>query len=214
MGVLSVVRRPFRYTFSNATLVIIVVNILVYVLLRFSPLTGYEGYFALSVRGFLGYRMVWQPVTYMFVHANMQHLFFNMLGLLFFGISVEKALGSREYVLMYVVCGVLCGVVSVAVYFFSGAYGVMLVGASGAIYAMLLAYAVIFPRSRIFIWGILPVPAPVMVIVYTIIELSSQLFTFSPVAHLTHLAGFAFAWLYFRVRMGIRPLRVWKDAYR
>lgn len=214
MSVLSVVRKPFRYTFANATLWIIVLNVLAYFLSRFTPLAGYDGYFALSVRGFLGYHMVWQPFTYMFVHANVQHLFFNMLGLLFFGISVEKALGTKEFVLMYLVCGVLCGLASVGVYFLTGAYGVMLVGASGAIYALLLAYAVIFPRSRIFIWGILPVPAPIMVILYAVIELASQLFTYSPVAHLTHLAGFAFAWLYFRVRMGIRPSQVWKDAYR
>lgn len=88
-------------------------------------------------------------------------------------------------------------------------------GASGAIYAMLLAYAVIFPRSRIFIWGILPVPAPVLVIAYAVIELGSQIIGVSSnVAHMTHLAGFAFSWLYFVVRMGINPYKVWKNIYR
>lgn len=215
MSLITALRKPFRYTFANATLIIILLNVLVYFLLRFTPLAIYYHYLALSIPGFVGYHMVWQPFTYMFVHANTSHLFFNMVGLLIFGISTEKAMGSREFVLMYVVCGVLCGLASVAAYVVVGAYGVFLVGASGAIYAMLFAYAVIFPRSRVFIWGILPVPAPILVVLYALIEVASQLFSFqTSVAHLTHLAGFAFAWLYFRVRMGIRPVQIWKDAYR
>jgi len=81
-------------------------------------------------------------------------------------------------------------------------------GASGAVFAVSLAYAVLFPDSIIYIWGILPVRAPIMVLGFTVIELVSQ-FTRpqSGVAHLTHLAGFAFAWLYFVVRFNINP---WK----
>lgn len=214
MSLLSSVRKPFRYTFSNATLIIILVNVLLYFLLRYTPFAVNYKLLALSVPGLFGYHWWWQPFTYMFVHANLSHLFFNMLALLFFGIPTEKALGSKEFVLMYGVCGILCGLVSAVFYLFVG-WGGFLVGASGAIYAMLLAYAVIFPRSRIFIWGILPVPAPILVIIYALIELGNQLFSLnSGVAHLTHLAGFAFAWLYFRVRMGIKPLQIWKDAYR
>ena len=71
-----------------------------------------------------------------------------------------------------------------------------------------------FPRSIIFIWGIIPVPAPIMVLGYAVIEFVSQFVGSSNVAHMTHLAGFGFAWLYFVVRMGVHPVRVWKDAYR
>ena len=159
--------------------------------------------------------MWWQPFTYMFVHGDFWHLFFNMLGLFFFGTSVERAIGSREFLLMYLVVGVLGGVTSLLVYFFTGIWLIFLIGASGAIYGILFAYAVIFPKNKIYIWGIIPVPSPILVIAYAVIELLNQFTgTRSGVAHMTHLAGFAFAFLYFVIRMGVNPIKVWKDAYR
>jgi membrane associated rhomboid family serine protease len=109
--------------------------------------------------------------------------------------------------------GTVSGIVSFAAYYFSGWYRVGLVGASGAVYAVLLLYAVVYPRSRIFIWGILPVPAPLLVLIYAGIALFNQVFNIrSGIAHLTHLAGFASAWAYLRARMGVSPVKVWKDA--
>ena len=214
MSFLTTLRKPFSYTFSNATLIIVVVNVIAYFLFAFTPLAYYSNYLALSVAG-MYHHMFWQPVTYMFMHGGLSHLFFNMLALVFFGINTERALGSKEFLLFYFLCGILSGLISVGIYFFTGYYNLLLIGASGAIYSVLLAYAVIFPRSRIFIWGILPVPAPVLVIVYAVIELGSQIFSLGGiVAHLTHLAGFAMAWLYFKIRMGVNPIQIWKDAYR
>ena len=105
--------------------------------------------------------MWWQFFTYMFVHQGVSHIIFNMLALLFFGFSVEKAIGSKEFVLFYVVCGAIGGLLSFAVYYFTGSYNYFLMGASGSIYAVLFAYAVCFPRSVIYIWGIIPVPSPI-----------------------------------------------------
>jgi membrane associated rhomboid family serine protease len=87
-------------------------------------------------------------------------------------------------------------------------------GASGAIYALLLAYAVIFPRSMIYIWGIIPVPSPLLVLIYGAISLFSQIMGGGGVAHLAHLMGFVLAWIYFLARMGINPVKVWKDAWK
>ena len=159
--------------------------------------------------------MYWQFISYMFVHQNVSHVFFNMLALLVFGLNLEKAIGSREFLLFYLVCGALSGFFSFLVYWFTGYYRVFLLGASGAVYAVLFAYAVFFPRSVIFIWGIVPVPAPVLVFIYALIELGSQFFgSGSNVAHMTHLFGFLAAWLYFVLRMGIHPVKIWKDTYR
>ena len=161
------------------------------------------------------YHMYWQFFSYMFVHQNIQHVFFNMLALLIFGIGFEKAVGSREFLLFYLICGALSGFFSFLVYRFTGQNRVFLLGASGAVYAVLFAYAVTFPRSVFFVWGIVPVPAPVMVFIYALIEIGSQFFgRGSNVAHMTHLFGFFAAWLYFVLRMGIHPLRIWKDAYK
>ena len=161
------------------------------------------------------YHMYWQFVTYMFVHQSLQHVFFNMLALLVFGMGLEKAIGSREFLLFYMITGALSGFFSFLVYRFTGQYTVFLLGASGAVYAVLFAYAVFFPRSVIFIWGLVPVPAPVLVFIYALIELGSQFFGGnSSVAHITHLFGFFAAWLYFVIRMGIHPIRIWKDTYK
>ena len=94
------------------------------------------------------------------------------------------------------------------------AFITQLIGASGAIYGILLAFAVIFPKSRIYVWFVLPVPAPLLVLVYALIEFFAQFSRSSNVAHYTHLAGFAAAFFYFIVRMGINPIKVWKDAFR
>ncbi len=206
------IRKPFQYTQKNYALVIILITVVVYLLQNIFPMI--RTYLYLNVYNCVIQKMFWQPFTYMFCHGNFQHILFNMLGLFFFGFSVEKAVGSKEFLLMYLLTGTLCGFFSLAFYFFTGRYGIFLMGASGAIYAMLLFYAVIFPCSKIYIWGILPVPAPILVIAYALIEFGSSLFGYSGnVAHMTHLAGFGFAWLYFLIRMGINPIRVWKDAY-
>jgi membrane associated rhomboid family serine protease len=209
----SVLRRPFSYTFFNAAFGIICVNVAVYVVLYFLP--QLQRYLALNPRYFVRGHMYWQVVTYMFVHSGMSHLLFNMLGIFFFGVTVERALGSREFLLFYLLSGVLCGAASVVLYVFAVGYSVFLVGASGAIYALLFAYAVINPRAKVFIWGILPVPAPLLVLLYAALALFSQVSgRGGSIAHLTHFAGFLAAWVYMRVRMGVKPLKIWRDAWR
>ena len=72
-----------------------------------------------------------------------------------------------------------------------------------------------FPRSVIYIWGLIPVPSPLLVIIYAVVELGSQIIgAGGNVSHMTHLFGFLAAWLYFVIRMGIHPLKIWKDSYR
>jgi membrane associated rhomboid family serine protease len=196
-------------------LYLIGINILVFLLQEILPrlfrfdLTAYA---ALNPVLVIRYRMIWQFVSYMFTHGGISHLLFNMLALFIFGTQVERRLGSREFLLYYMATGVLAGVFSFAVYWFTGLYHVFLLGASGAIFAVQLAYAVLFPDSVVFLWGILPLRAPVMILGFTAIELFSQVFgRGSNVAHLTHLAGFAFGWLYFLVRFGANP---WKALTR
>lgn len=213
MSLIKLIRKPFRYSFFNATFVIIGLNLAVFLITNM--MRNMTSYLSLNVITIYQYKMYWQFFTYMFVHSDFTHLLFNMLGLFFFGLSVERTLGSKEFLLIYLLSGILCGIMSYMAYLFSGAYMVFLMGASGAIYSLLLAYAVIFPRNRIYIWGVLPIQAPLLVAIYAGIEIASQLFTLSHgVAHMTHLAGFAVAWVYFIVRMGINPWKVWKDAYR
>ena len=209
----SIIRKPFKYSFKNATIIIVLINAGIFLLEKMFPQIQY--FCSLNVYTCLAYKMFWQPFTYMFIHGSFTHVLFNMIGLFCFGLAVEKTVGTKEFVLMYLLIGFAGGIFSLAVYYFFGLYKVFLMGASGAVYGILLAYAILFPRSTIFIWGLIPVPAPVLVIAYALIEFFEQFFSFRDgVAHSVHLAGFAFAWLYFVVRFGINPLKVWKNAYR
>lgn len=222
MTILSKLRTPFRYSYSNAVLLLIVANAAVYLLFKFFPY--YKDYFGLSFFGVMHKKMYWQPFTYMFIHADFMHFLFNMLGLLFFGVSVERSLGTKEFLLLYFFVGVFSGLFSVGIYYVSalwqihnGFYPTMLlvnlIGASGAIYGILFSFAVIFPRARIFIYGIIPVPAPLLVAGYALIEVVSNFLGNSNVAHMTHLAGFGFAWVYFAIRMGVNPIKVWRNTF-
>ena len=201
----SILRRQLPYARLNVTLWLIILNIFVFFVNTLMPSSRY--YLSLIPSMILGRGYIWQFVTYMFCHANISHILFNMLGLFFFGYQLEEQLGSYEFLLYYLLTGVLAGVLSFGIYVASGYYNVVLLGASGAIFAVLLAFATYFPDARIFIMGIIPIRAAVLVLLYTGIEIFSQLFgSRSGVAHLTHLAGFGFGYLYFLIRLGINPI--------
>jgi membrane associated rhomboid family serine protease len=167
-----------------------------------------EIHMAMIPAAVIEYKWVWTFITYMFLHGGFTHIFFNMFGLFIFGIQVERQMGSKEFLLFYLVTGALAGFFSFCVYYFTNNYMVALIGASGAIFAVELAYAVFFPNSIIYIWGIIPLRAPVMVLGFTALELFFALRgSRDNVAHLTHLAGFAFGWIYFLIRFGVNPWR-------
>lgn len=209
----SLIRKPFRYRYYNAAFGLIMVNLLFFMFNSVSPQS--KLYTAMVPGLVVGQGFFWQFFTYMFTHADISHILFNMLGLFFFGTQVEKRIGSSEFLLFYLSTGFLAGLFSFVLYILSGMYGVILLGASGAVFAVLLAFAVYFPHARIYIMGIFPVRAPVLVIGYTAIEIFSQLFSVrSGVAHLTHLAGFGFAFLYFILRLGINPIQVFRGGGR
>ncbi|TXT42443.1 MAG: rhomboid family protein [Spirochaetes bacterium] len=205
----SILKKPFRYQYFNATLYLIAVNVGLFALGYAFPQS--KLLMALNPRAVVsGY--VWQIFTYMFAHADLSHLAVNMLGLFFFGTHVERNLGSREFILFYTLSGILAGVASLVIFAATSAWYTVLLGASGAVFAVLLAFAILDPKAMIYIYGIIPVRAPYLVLGYAGIELLSQMFSFrSSVAHLTHLAGFAVAWLYFLVRFGINP---WNRLFR
>ncbi|MDR0290781.1 MAG: rhomboid family intramembrane serine protease [Treponema sp.] len=202
---MNMIGRPFRYQNSGIVYWLIGINVLIFAATNFLGLRELVYYLSM-IPGMVIHGWVWTFVTYMFVHGGVSHILFNMLALLIFGTSVEREMGSKEFLLFYLVTGALAGVFSFIVYYLTGSSRVVLMGASGAIFAVELAFAVFFPRSIIYIWGIIPMRAPVMVLGFTALELFFSITdSRSGVAHLTHLAGFGFAWLYFMIRLGINP---------
>lgn len=218
----SFLNRRLGYTYSNYTLRLIVLNILVFILTEYIFPSGYalaggQLYYTPGITYYLAMQpalvmrgYVWQFITYMFTHASLSHIFFNMLGLFIFGRMVERRIGSREFLLFYMLAGILSGVFSFIAYIVAGTPAVSLVGASGVLYGVMLLFAVFFPDARIFVFGLLPVRAPVLIIVYFFIELFSQMSgAGGNVAHLTHLAGLVVAYFYCAVRFRINPFSVW-----
>jgi membrane associated rhomboid family serine protease len=200
MSSMNQLRRPFSYRFYNVTLTLIIMNVAVFLLNRVSPRS--QLYLALIPQLVLQRGFFWMVLTYMFVHGGFTHILFNMLGLFIFGSPLERQMGSNEFLLFYIATGVGTGLVSLVL-------GTNVVGASGAIYALLLAYATYFPNSRIFIFGLLPLRAPVAVLLFAGMSL---FFHFSGmaggVAHFAHLAGIVLGYFYFVVRLGINPIKV------
>ncbi len=196
------------YKQYNVTLTLILINFFIFlVTVALRPALAQP--LALNPLAVVEHNQWWQVFTYMFVHGNFSHILFNMLALFFFGTQLEYRLGSSEFLLFYLLTGMLAGLFSLGLYWFTGAHMVFLVGASGAVYATLLAFATFFPNARIFLFGILPIPAPVLVVGFTFIELFSQISGGrGNIAHMTHLAGFAIAFLYLVVRMGVNPVKV------
>lgn len=151
----------------------------------------------------------YQLFTYMFVHANFQHILFNMFALWMFGCVVERVLGTKKFILYYIICGLGAGLFQEAAQYVAISMdladqglafsmvdpkvfnGFTTVGASGAIYGVLLAFGMLFPNERIFI---IPIPIPIkakwLIAGYVAIELFSALTTpGDSVAHVAHLGG-------------------------
>jgi membrane associated rhomboid family serine protease len=134
----------------------------------------------------------WTIVTYMFLHAGLAHIFFNMLGLFFFGPRVEDRLGGKHFLWLYFLSGMGGAVFS---FIFARQYPV--VGASGAIFGVLLAFAMYWPREKIYIWMILPVEAWLLITIFIVATLYMGVRgSSSGVAHFAHLGGLAFAFGY------------------
>jgi membrane associated rhomboid family serine protease len=148
------------------------------------------------------FRHPWSVVSYMFVHANQfGHIFFNMLILFFFGPPLERAWGGREFLKFYLVCGVGAALTSVLLYRWIGPVSV--IGASGALMGVMLAFALKWPDSRVLLWFIIPVKVKYLVGVIIVLDLLATRSALGGesgggVATWAHLGGAATAWIYLR----------------
>ena len=136
-----------------------------------------------------GYFRIWQPVTYMFMHANLEHIFFNMFALWMFGYVLENFWGTKRFLIYYFVCGIGAGLLTLLI------PGGLTVGASGAVYGIPLAFGMTFPEERIYLYFLMPIKAKWFVIGYAVIELLEGLFVTDGIAHFAHLGGMLFGLL-------------------
>lgn len=197
---------------------LLIINVLMFLatvtLERFSiDLNGIFGLHFFKASNFRPY----QIITYMFMHGNFGHLFFNMFALWMFGNTLENIWGSKRFLLFYMVCGIGAGLCQELVQYIQYATSLAnyanvnlggqvvpmatylnmmnTVGASGAIYGLLLAFGMMFPDSMIYFYFLIPIKAKWFVIGYAVVELISGLTGFDNVAHFAHLGGMLFGLL-------------------
>jgi membrane associated rhomboid family serine protease len=128
---------------------------------------------------------LWQPFTYMFMHADLSHLFFNMFALWMFGNTLENFWGTKRFIVYYLACGLGAGFLSLAI---PGYH--LTIGASAAVYGLLLAFGMTFPNEYIYLYFLMPIKAKWFVIGYAAIELfEGFLVTNDGIAHFAHLGG-------------------------
>jgi membrane associated rhomboid family serine protease len=144
----------------------------------------------------------WQLVTYGFLHGGWAHIFFNMLGLYMFGSDIERLFGSRYFLAYYFACLVSAALCQLLVIALAGGPGFPTVGASGALYGLLLAFGMYFPRRMVMlIFPPIPMQARVFVIVFGALELFLGVTgTAAGVAHFAHLGGMLGGWLVIQYR--------------
>jgi membrane associated rhomboid family serine protease len=134
----------------------------------------------------------WTVVTYLFLHAGFGHLFFNMLALYFFGPRLEARIGGGHFIGLYLTSGIVGALLSLVTPL------AQIVGASGAVFGVMLGFAQYWPRDSIYIWGLVRIEARWLVILMTVMALFGGFTGQQGIANFAHLGGFAGGFLYLR----------------
>jgi len=137
---------------------------------------------------------LWQLLTYIFLHGDFLHILFNLFSLWMFGGELENHWGSKKFLFYFLFCGIGAGICTAV---FTPYQFIPVIGASGAIFGILLAFGWLFPNRPILIYFLFPIPAKYMVIIFGLFELySSRSGAGGGIAHLTHLGGLLFGFFY------------------
>ena len=179
--------------FTDAIKILVSVNFGIYIL---QSVSGKEDVFfrlfGLVPSTFISDLMLWQPFTYLFFHApfyssvGISHILLNMLGLWVFGRELEEAWGKTKFLRYYFTTGIGSGLIT---YFFQISSDNPVIGASGAVYGILLAYGISYPNRMLYIWGLIPVRSMWLVIVMGSIAFFGLLGNADGISHVTHISG-------------------------
>ncbi len=179
---------------------ILYANVVLFVLTQFTPMSGFLfDQFALSAYGVFEQFKIWQLVTYMFLHGGFWHIFLNMFVLWMFGTELEYEWGTREFIKYYFITGVGGGVLNILI------AGESTVGASAAVYGVMIAYALAHPNRLVYVYFLFPVKVKyVMGFLAALTFFSTIGPSTSNIAHAAHLGGMLVGFIY---------LKFWKIHY-
>jgi membrane associated rhomboid family serine protease len=199
------VRLGFGRSFTPVVKWLIIVNVAVWII----QLVDKSGYLTLHLglipREVVRGPAIWQVFTYQFLHGGFFHIFFNMFVLWMFGTQVEATLGSRRFLKFYLLCGTGAGIITVMALF---SVPTVVIGASGAIYGVMIAYAVMYPNNVVYLYLLFPIKVKYLVMAMVGIDL---LYTVSGagggVAYVTHIGGALIGFVYMKLDVRAINLR-------
>ena len=206
----------FRNRFRNGSTVIpsavkilLIINTVVFLLVEISGMQFelfYSNFGLVPAKVWASF-MIWQPITYLFLHGGFIHLLFNMFVLWMFGKDLENQWGYIPFLKYYFACGIGAGIATSI--FGWGSY-TPVIGASGAIYGLLLAYGLTYPNRLVYLYGIFPIKVKFMVIGMGVIAFfASMTSTNSTVSHITHIAGMVVGLIYLQSKLNFKNLKLW-----
>jgi len=174
---------------------------------------GMEYIFGVSHDGFINNFMIWQPFTYMFLHGGWMHIFFNLLGIWMFAGELELVWGRIKFIRYYMLSGLGAGLfIALMNYIAFINYGssAVTIGASGALYAVLLAYAILWPDREVMLYFLFPVKIKYLVLGFGLMEffgtLSSTAGTGGNISHIGHLGGIISGFILIRLMRSSKSL--------
>ena len=158
---------------------------------------------------------LWQLVTYLFLHGSVSHLLFNMLALWMFGVPLERTWGTRRFLKYYFLCGIGAGLCDVALHAATGNWNTRTIGASGAIFGLLMAFGVLFPNQTVLMDFLFPIKAKYMVMIYGAVALYASFQSSNDgVSNIAHLGGMIFGYIYLKGRVPHISFGDWHTSYK
>ena len=196
----------FAYSFgpgpiTPAVKALIIANTVAFVVRFFAPAIDLP--LGLQPQAVFEHFAIWQPITYMFLHGGIFHLLFNMLALWMIGVELERMWGTRYFTQFYFITGIGAGVTQMILGvlpfpFADQFYYPSTIGASGAIYGLLVAYALYYPNRPFYVYFLFPVPAKYFVMILGGMSLMGAMGGGGGVAHTAHLGGLATGYFYLK----------------
>ncbi len=199
--------RRFFPDFPAGVKWLLIVNVAIYLAGFFSQvLLGHDPFY---IFGLVPYQVVsgyiWQPVTYLFIHGGLFHVVFNMLALWFFGPMLERDWGTRRFLRYYFLCGIGAALCVIGLAFAVDAWrgtaveaGLRTIGASGAIYGVLLAFGVLYPNMTVLYDFLFPIKAKYFVMIVGAVAFIGSFTPGSGISHVAHLGGMLFGYFYLK----------------
>ena len=179
--------------FTNAIKILVSVNFGIFVLQTISNAEAlFFPLFGLVPKMVWSELMIWQPITYLFFHGGIWHVLINMFVLWMFGSELERIWGKSRFLKFYFMTAIGSGLITML---FSLKSITPIVGASGAVYGVLLAYGLTYPNRQIYLYGIIPIKSIWFVIGIGFIAFMSSFNNLSQVSHITHLSGMFIGYL-------------------